>query len=211
MSHKCSNCNAIFIRKAHLQYHETNNSCKTINHTCQLCKKGFTTSNSMYRHMKKYCKFTKDISSDNNCNKNLYDKNLSPYGPENYDLIDYEKMISILKNGFNAVCKMIEYIHFNPEFPQFRNIKITNMRNNYAYFYNGQSWIKCHKSPFIDVVYNNAKKYIQDVLHIYTEVLSISRMNALKRWLSIDDNTSKIKEIKTNIMLLLYNSKDAAI
>jgi hypothetical protein len=56
----CQNCDKCFNQKCHLNYHIKNNACKTYNHFCKICGKGFTTLNSMYRHMKNNCAIKKE-------------------------------------------------------------------------------------------------------------------------------------------------------
>jgi hypothetical protein len=41
--------------------------------------------------------------------------------------------------------------------------------------------------------------------------LPLSRKKALERWLDTDEDDMKVKRIKENIKLLLYNSKNIAI
>jgi hypothetical protein len=66
--YECDVCFRVFKRKAHLDYHVSNNVCKPeqkdiepveIQHNCKYCGKLFTTSTSMYRHMNHTCKIKK--------------------------------------------------------------------------------------------------------------------------------------------------------
>jgi hypothetical protein len=51
-----------FTQKSHLNYHIKRNACKTYTYFCKYCEKGFTTSNSMYRHMKHNCATKKEVT-----------------------------------------------------------------------------------------------------------------------------------------------------
>jgi hypothetical protein len=74
------------------------------------------------------------------------------------------------------------------------------------------------KKDLINKIYDDKKSYIEenleayiDSLHPSSEVNLWSRKRALSRWLDTDNEDVKVKEIKENIKLLLYNSKNMAI
>ena len=62
----CNLCNHVFQRQIHLDNHLEKKSCKIVKYLCKYCRKGFTTDNSMYRHMKHTCdmKKTEDNKKD---------------------------------------------------------------------------------------------------------------------------------------------------
>jgi hypothetical protein len=57
--YSCDICDATFTQKPQLEYHKAHNACKQCKYFCKYCEKGFTTDNSMYRHMKHNCKIKK--------------------------------------------------------------------------------------------------------------------------------------------------------
>lgn len=52
------------------------------------------------------------------------------------------------------------------------------------------------------------KNYIENNIKEFIESLTTSQVKALERWLNVDDNHDRIKEIKEMIKLLLYNHRD---
>jgi hypothetical protein len=55
-------------------------------------------------------------------------------------LLDDQIILDILKKGNETILDLIKKLHFNPKYPEYHNIYITNMKDNYAYKYNGNEW-----------------------------------------------------------------------
>src|SRR5579872_5992498 len=79
----------------------------------------------------------------NNVNKGVVINNnvtLVGYGDEDLDILSRHDIIKSLLHGRNAATKLTEVIHFNPQYPQFHNIYISNMKDKYAMKYDGEKW-----------------------------------------------------------------------
>jgi hypothetical protein len=62
--------------------------------------------------------------------------NIMALGHENIDdVLTKTDKLTILNKKENALPYMIELVHFNDKFPQFKNIAITNMRTTFAHVY----------------------------------------------------------------------------
>ena len=271
MDCSCEKCGRIFDTKAHLNYHVDNNACKESNHHCHMCNKGFTTSTSMYRHMRTACKVKKEEERNKNViyerlvkleedNKKLNDTNeqlnkkvvanektntqlkievdslkknhkdvttvtsnsnnknthignnvaniiLVGYGKEDISRLDKNEVIKVLQSGFNAPIKLTETLHFNPKYPEYHNVYISNIKDKYAMTYDGTNWKLTIKEELINKMYDDKKNYIEENLDDFIDSLTLSRKNALKRWLDMNDNNEKISRIKDDMKLLLYNNR----
>lgn len=64
------------------------------------------------------------------------------------------------------------------------------------------------KDELINKLYDEKKDYIEENLDDFVDSLTGSQKRALERWMNIDDNHLKIKEVKNKIKLLLYNKRD---
>jgi 5-methylcytosine-specific restriction endonuclease McrA len=62
----CDECKKFFLSKRNLTNHVNGDSCKIANYCCSMCIARFTTSTSMYRHMKHTCKFKKAMDNKQN-------------------------------------------------------------------------------------------------------------------------------------------------
>jgi len=136
---------------------------------------------------------------------------LVAYGKEDMSKINQADILKVLQNGFKSTVRLTEVIHFNPNFPEYHNIYIPNMKDKYAMMYDGKKWTLMTKDELIEQIYDDKKYYIEDNLDEFINSLSLSHKKALERWLETDDEDTKIKSIKENIKLLLYNSKKLAI
>ena len=130
------------------------------------------------------------------------------YGKEDLSRIDRNDVIKALHNGFNSSVKLTETLHFNPKYPEYHNVYISNMKDKYAMTYDGNDWNLTIKENLINKIYDDKKNYIEDNLDDFVDSLSASRKKALDRWLETDDDDEKISKIKNEIKLLLYNKRN---
>lgn len=127
------------------------------------------------------------------------------------DVLTKKEKLTILKNKYNCLPYFIKYIHFNNKFPQFYNIKLTNMQNNIAYKfdYTQNQFVAIDKNEFLNELMD-ARMY--DIEAFYEELES-----------ELDDKTKNIIEIvldkmevdpayreekKKEIKLLIYNNRN---
>lgn len=132
------------------------------------------------------------------------------YGKEDISKIDKNEVMKALQNGFNSTVKLTETLHFNPKYPEYHNVYISNMKDKYAMTYNGNEWKLTIKEDLINKIYDDKKNYIEENLDDFIASLSTSRKKALDRWLDTDDDDEKISKIKDEIKLLLYNKRNMA-
>jgi hypothetical protein len=141
---------------------------------------------------------------NNNVTANIF---LTGYGKEDLSKLDKSEMLKIFQNGFNSAIKLTEFIHFNPKYPEYHNIYISNMKDKYAMMFDGKNWNLKMKDDVINMIYDDKRNYIEENLEEFIDSLSVSRRNALERWLATEDDDEKISRIKNEIKLLLYNKR----
>jgi hypothetical protein len=133
------------------------------------------------------------------------------YGNEDLSKLSKSDILKALQTGYNSTVKLTEAVHFNPNFPEYHNVYISNMKDKYAMMHDGEKWTLTTKEDLISKIYDDKKNYIEENLEEFIESLHPARKRALARWLDTDDEDTKVKEIKENIKLLLYNSRDKVI
>ena len=85
------------------------------------------------------------------------------------------------------------------------------MKDKYVMKYNGNKWELAMKEDLINRIYDDTKYYIEQNLDKFTEDLLPSRKKTLARWLETDENDARIKKIKEDMKLLLYNLRHIPI
>ena len=81
-------------------------------------------------------------------NKNVYNNNyfnqnniiIHNRGEENTKYIPGDYLTELLKLPYQAIPKLIKYIHFHPEHPENHNIRITNRKEPYVRVFKDQKW-----------------------------------------------------------------------
>ena len=162
------------------------------------------------KNMKKQIKCGKMVNNNSVVNVNngiINNITLVAYGNEDISKLDKKDIFKIFQNGYNSTLKLTETLHFNPKYPEYQNIYITNMKDKYAMMYDGNKWTLTMKEELIDKIYDNKRNYIEDNMNDFLETLTRSQKRSLNRWLDTDEDDKKIKDVKEKIKLLLYNLK----
>jgi len=159
-----------------------------------------------------------NIHNENNINLVV---NVVPFGKEDISKIDKNDLLKVFKSGFNSTLQLTETTHFNPkysnrvtsdeDYPEFHNVYISSMKNKYAMIYDGKDWSLVYKDELIDQLYDKKRDYIEDNMEDFLESLSKSQIDALHRWLNVDDDHAYVRKVKNNIKLMLYNKRKMII
>jgi hypothetical protein len=167
--------------------------------------------------LKKIVKIDNSIKTNNinngtiNNNNNNLNVILVGYGKEDMSKINKNDMLKILQYGYDSTLHLTNRVHFNPELPEYNNIYISNMKDKFAMMFDGKDWILTMKEDLIQKIYDDKRSYIETNLDDFVNSLTKDRINALKRWLDTADDHPRIKKIKDDITLMLYNKRRIAI
>jgi len=140
-----------------------------------------------------------------NTNNNIV---LIGYGREDMDKIDSNDILKSMKKGFYSTITLTDTVHFNPKYPEYQNIYISNIKDKYAMMYDGKNWTLTTKTELIERLYDDKKYFIEENLEKFCNSITGSQKRALERWINIDEEHIKIKAIKERIKLLLYNKRN---
>jgi hypothetical protein len=157
------------------------------------------------------------INNNNTNNNTIHNTNnffIVPHGTEDMSVFSDKAILNALNGGFNSAVKLTNTLHFNPKYPEFHNIYISSMNNQYIKIHNGKTWITTLRRNVIETLYDNHKCFVTDNLERFADLLPKSKLNALNKWIVMDDDDNdyepdklKNKEIKKDIELLLYNER----
>jgi hypothetical protein len=54
--------------------------------------------------------------------------------------IDTKEILKVLRKGYDSTLRLTVAVHFNPRYPEFHNVYITNMKDKYVMMCDGGSW-----------------------------------------------------------------------
>jgi hypothetical protein len=134
-------------------------------------------------------------------------------GGESLDtLFNKNQQLDVLSKRYKCLEYLVKQVHFNDNYPQFKNILITNTQNNIGYRYDkvDNKFIAINKNELLDDVitermgdietfYDNQSKYLdsktKDIIHCFID--------------KMDDKSEKYYEQKMkDIKLVIYNNRN---
>jgi DNA-directed RNA polymerase subunit RPC12/RpoP len=150
----------------------------------------------------------------NNNNNNTYYVNINQFGKETDEHLTDIEAKKILNKGYNSIPEYITAIHFDEKKPENHNVYMPNWRDNKILVYNGTKWNLEDKDTVLSELKTKGVNYIQkkyDELDVDDEN-DAKIIKKVDRFLNSYNNEEKdkIKELNTNILLVLYNNKTIA-
>lgn len=177
-----------------------------------------TMKDEMMEIIKKSCKMhPKTLQKINNQlnNCNITNINIVQLGKEDIvNTLSQKEKIGILNNCYQSIEKLIEYVHFNPKYPQFKNIAITNLKDEYAYRYDEieNKFMACKKEELLEDLFDNRTIDLEEILDENTELITNVKASKIKTLLEkLYDKSTLYDKKKSNIKLLIYNKSEKDI
>lgn len=171
-------------------------------------------------HPKTLQKINKNlVTGNNNSNNNNTVNNIQivKFGSEDIKNILTDKEIKkILNCKYQAIEESIKQVHFNNNRPEYRNIYITNLRDNIAYVYTGNKFEAVQKHSIIIELIDQHMNNIEVSLEDYKDKLPVKTADILDKLLEkLQDEETKITDENNNkeyknyrsyeIKLMIYN------
>jgi hypothetical protein len=157
------------------------------------------------------------INSNNITNNNTQNNstqingniNIVAFGKEKLDEIVTDEICKkILFRGFEAVPKLVEYIHFNEKKPEYHNCYIPNLRDKYAIVYDGNNWEVKDAIEVIETLRDNKRDYLERKFDDFYDSLDKETKKKFNRFIDEADTDIVINRYKESLRLLLYNKKN---
>jgi len=146
----------------------------------------------------------------NNCN--ITNINIVQFGKEDIlNTLTRKEKLKILNNGYQSFNKLIEYVHFNNKYPQFKNIAITNLKDNIAYKYqpDDNKFIACKKDELLEDLMDIRTIDLEEILNENIDTISNLKVSKLKSSIEkLYDRDNFYDNKKSDIKLLIYNKND---
>lgn len=147
-----------------------------------------------------------NLSIDNSNNITNNNLQLSDYSAKNYDSIPIDVTKKCLGNGFDMVPKLIKHTHCNDKYPQYRNIRVTNLRSSHIDVRENGVWKKKRKGRTILQLMHDAHNHLESV-HDSLEDEDYKGKSKAERYFNafFNDQEKTEKRITDDIVDHIYN------
>ena len=187
----------------------------TLNELLKLCK----------IHPKKLQKINNQLITTNNGTINNITNNISieKFGSEELNkILSQSEILKILDRKMCSLEESIKMIHFNDKRPEYKNIYITNLKDDYAYTYDGNKFSVGLKSNVLAELVDNHIENIEYSAEEYKQKLQPKTIEVLEKFIDKMNNDDEIfidrgqqksypncKSYTINeIKLMIYNMSD---
>jgi hypothetical protein len=146
-------------------------------------------------------------------NRNIINFNLVGFGKEELsDVLSNKEQLKILKKKFKSLPYMIDYVHFNKDYPQYQNFIITSIKNNIAYKYDEEKkqFIAGDKEKLLNELIDNRMFDIDTFYKTHIDKLNDKCKEVINRFLDKYDN-DKLDSLNNDINLVVYNNMNKVI
>jgi outer membrane protein OmpA-like peptidoglycan-associated protein len=155
----------------------------------------------------------------NNNNNGTINNVFVKYNNISYDALTKKEILCILSKHDNALEESIKKIHFNENIPEYNNVFITNLKDQYGHAFDGKQFSTINKAELlndiidthINEIYFSKDKY--NVKQITKDKINNLENKINKNMLKFTDENNKVyknyKDYKMEIIkLLIYNLCD---
>ena len=237
----CKFCNKIYKYKQGKYKHEqtciNNNNIIKENTILELKEKNIELTNKFDQllklfkiHPKTLQKINKQLINNNNINNinngyinngNINNINIVKFGSEDLSsILSQSEVLKILNRKMSSLEESIKLIHFNDKRPQLKNIYITNLKDQYAYTFDGSKFIAVLKNDVLGELVDNYFENIELSVEEYKlnsktiEVLDnfIEKINDEEHTFTDKEHNKKYpnyRNFKVNqVKLMIYNESE---
>lgn len=224
--YKCPYCNKHFTRNSNLKRH-LNQYCKINQQQINedIYHNIIDTLDEIKKDKNEYQKKEEEWNRERyelynkleKANKNVYNNNyfnqnniiIHNHGEEDTKYIPGDYLTELLKLPYQAIPKLIKYIHFHPEHPENHNIRITNRKEPYIRVFKDQKWNLADKRTVIGSILDKSVTLLDNHFNAYEESLSAKQKERYSDFtvnFSDDSNETDIKKkYEKDVELLVIN------
>jgi len=240
VKYKCNHCNNIYASRQSKWVHEKKCKIKIQNNTIDNLKnqiielqtklvKNNKVSTRTFKAINKllmersYIKNSQNTINSHNAITNNIHQICNIGNEELAKVLTMQQKRQIMNSRLNAIEKIVEITHCG-EYNQFKNIIITNLKDNYGYKYDAEKgyFITVEKTQLMDDVFIHRKSDIEEIYHELEDANKIDTKTKqiIQKFLDkcesedpfVDEHETKYQNYKSykinNIKILLYNNQD---
>jgi hypothetical protein len=136
------------------------------------------------------------------------------FGKEDIDKLSDDDKKEILNSCYGAILRCAKKVNFNPEFPEQRNVFLTNPKAEFAYKYAMNKYQAIETNDLLDQIIYHRANDVRDLIE-QNDVLQISdsKIERVNKLLTNIDNEKPedIAYIKKDLRLILFNENEQAL
>lgn len=229
MVHLCSECNKTYSSPQSLWNHRAkfHNSIKIKEKKQKIkLKKLQETIKDLKKNLKGHLVINNNTTHPNTVNNNTINNNqiinnnniIIKFGEEDIDKLSRDEVKQILNSGVQGFNKLVEIVHCNSKYPEYNNIKITNLKDKYCKVHDGTEFISQNKKDKIQDLITSRNSNLHS-LHDQFKADTTEKHKRIKKLIDKIDQcleneineendkelTKYYKSICEEITLLLYN------
>lgn len=144
-------------------------------------------------------------NNDNSNNKTINNIQINNYGEENLEMLTDEFKIDCVRHPYYALVRIIEKIHFNDEYPENKNIRLLNKRDNKIQIRDNGKWFYKNKEDTIRFALDDSNEKLEQ---FYNE--KNKQFRKLIR-LSCKEIIKNVQESDKELLIDLYKEMDLVL
>jgi hypothetical protein len=212
--HMCEYCNRGYTRRDNLTKHLKN--CKNKKNSIEKFKELEEKNTKLLEAVEKLLIEKKEYNGNiitNNTNNTNNDNSttinvisLNNYGNENTQYITKEYLMGLLEKPFQSIPELIKYMHFNKDYPENQNIKLTNKKEPYIKVLKDNKWELVDRKDTINDLIDQKHSILNTVDKNSINESVIKRLDKFNTKYLDDDKDLLHKLYKDSELVLLNNS-----
>ena len=148
-------------------------------------------------------------NNDHSNNKTINNIHINNYGEENLEMLTDEFKKQCVRHPCRALISIIEKIHFNDDYPENKNIRLVNKRDNKLQIKDNGKWNYKNKEEAlrdaIDDSNDRLEQFCDEKSHHFRKIIRLSCKEIIKNVQESD--TELLKNLYKDLDLILFNNK----
>ncbi len=147
-------------------------------------------------------------NNDNSNNKTINNIHINNYGEENLEMLTDDFKKQCVRHPYKALVNIIEKIHFNDDYPENKNIRLLNKRDNKIQVKNNGKWNYKDKEEAlryaIDDSNEKLEQFYDEKSKQFRKIIRLSCKEIIKN--VQESNTELLKNLYKELDLVLFNN-----